>query len=143
MGYAKFRPRRSTELEWSLINPVLAEGELIMVLPDTGAGTGLVNMKMGDGIHHYNDLPYSFNPKMLTFEGGGIDLYNVLCIRGATREEWLKADPVLAKHELVYNSTDNSLIVGDGVSSFSELEAVGGTIYDFGDEEKMDPEETT
>ena len=37
--YAKIRPRRGTATEWSILNPVLAEGELGVEFPDSGVGT--------------------------------------------------------------------------------------------------------
>ena len=44
--------RRGNELDWQTINPLIAEGELCAEL-DTG------RYKIGDGIHHWNDLQYS------------------------------------------------------------------------------------
>lgn len=58
MAYVKLRPRRSTAAEWEYDNPVLTEGEMAIEVPVTGVGTGLVNVKFGDGVTHWNDIPY-------------------------------------------------------------------------------------
>jgi hypothetical protein len=44
--------RRGTAAEWSSVNPVLAQGELLLEL-DTG------RLKVGNGIGRWNDLPYA------------------------------------------------------------------------------------
>jgi len=46
--------RGSAEL-WTNVNPILGEGELALEL-DTD------RFKIGDGIHHWNDLPYASGP---------------------------------------------------------------------------------
>ena len=61
MAYVRIRPRRSTKNQWEYANPILSEGELAFEVPDTGVGTGLVNIKMGDGVTAWNALPYAFN----------------------------------------------------------------------------------
>ena len=43
--------RRDSAAHWTATNPILAEGELCIEL-DSG------KMKIGDGINHWNDLPY-------------------------------------------------------------------------------------
>jgi hypothetical protein len=47
--------RRGLAIEWSTVNPLLAEGELAVEL-DTGL------YKLGDGVRLWNDLPYSSGP---------------------------------------------------------------------------------
>lgn len=44
--------RRDTLANWSLYNPILAEGEVGYVLDDVN------RYKIGDGIHNWNDLPF-------------------------------------------------------------------------------------
>lgn len=44
--------RRGTAAEWSSVNPVLAQGELLLEL-DTG------RLKIGNGLNNWNDLPYA------------------------------------------------------------------------------------
>ena len=58
MSFAKIRPRRGTASEWSSVNPILAEGEEGIEVPESGVGTGKVKIKYGDGVKHWNDLPY-------------------------------------------------------------------------------------
>ena len=54
-----FKPRRGRVSVLAERNPLLLEGELIFECPDTGVGTGVVKVKIGDGVHQYNDLPYA------------------------------------------------------------------------------------
>lgn len=42
--------RRDTEERWRTINPILAEGEVGLVLDNVG-------FKIGDGVNSWNDLP--------------------------------------------------------------------------------------
>lgn len=58
MSFAKIRPRRGTATQWTTANPILAEGEIGIEVPDSGVGTGIVKMKFGDGVTAWNDLPY-------------------------------------------------------------------------------------
>lgn len=61
MAYVKIRPRRGTASAWEYANPILAEGEMAFEVPDTGVGTGLINIKQGDGQTAWVNLPYAFN----------------------------------------------------------------------------------
>ena len=47
----KFQLRRDTSTNWSSINPVLYAGE-------PGVETNTCQIKVGDGIHTWNQLPY-------------------------------------------------------------------------------------
>jgi hypothetical protein len=46
--------RRGTKSEWSVENPILAEGEIVAEI-DTR------QVKVGDGVTPYNLLPYGFD----------------------------------------------------------------------------------
>lgn len=46
-----FRLKRGTAVRWSEVNPILDQGEPGFVLDEN-------RLKIGDGIHHWNDLPY-------------------------------------------------------------------------------------
>lgn len=48
--------RRGTEAQWTAANPIIAEGELVAEL-DTG------RFKIGNGILHWVNLPYSSGPQ--------------------------------------------------------------------------------
>ena len=61
MAYVRIRPRRSTKAEWEFNNPILAEGEMGVEVPDTGVGTGTVQIKFGDGVRAWKDLPYGLS----------------------------------------------------------------------------------
>ena len=58
MSFYKIRPRSGTKAQWETANTILAEREIGYELPDGGVGTGVVKMKMGDGVTAWNDLPY-------------------------------------------------------------------------------------
>ena len=58
VGYTYIRPRRDTASAWTTANPVLAEGEIGIEVPDTGVGSGIVKIKFGDGVTAWKDLPY-------------------------------------------------------------------------------------
>ena len=135
MGYALIRPRRGTNTEWSLVNPVIEEGELIVVCPDSGVGTGLSKFKIGDGKTTYQNLPWAFDAGAAYINGGTVDAFNVISLRGGTTQEWEEANPVLELYEVVYDSTKNALKIGDGVSHFMDLKYCGGQeeqSFDFG-----------
>lgn len=61
MAYVKIRPRRGMASQWEYANPILSEGEMAFEVPDTGVGTGNINIKQGDGQTAWNNLPYAFN----------------------------------------------------------------------------------
>ena len=63
MAYVRIRPRRSTAEEWEYNNPILAEGEMGIEVPPTGVGTGTVQVKFGDGVTAWKDLPYGLSIK--------------------------------------------------------------------------------
>ena len=51
-----FKPKRGSHNVIARINPLLEEGEVVFEYPESGnRGLGLI--KMGDGVHRYNDLP--------------------------------------------------------------------------------------
>lgn len=53
------RGRKSTMLSDAKKDLILADGELFIEYPDTGIGTGRCNLKIGDGITSYENLPYA------------------------------------------------------------------------------------
>lgn len=65
MPYVKIRNRRGTPSQWEYANPILAEGEVAFEVPETGVGTGPINIKQGDGVSSWNNLPYAFNAATL------------------------------------------------------------------------------
>jgi len=136
--YAKIRPRRSTTTEWSVMNPVLAEGELGIEVPDSGVGTGLCKFKLGDGYTQWNDLPYAFDANSAqAIYGGNPFVSRDICLRSGTKDEWETEDPVLKFGEAVFDTTLIAFKVGDGEHSFTQLKYIGlwemEQDYDFGD----------
>ena len=134
-SFAKIRPRRGTLTMWSIENPLLDEGEFVLEVPDSGIGTGLSKIKIGDGIHRYNELPYSMDGEAANeIIGGSVIEQNshLIQLRSGTAEEWAEQDPIIRKNEIVFDETYNSMKVGDGVHHYSELSFIysGGVITD-------------
>ena len=146
MSYARIMPRRGTHDEWSLVNPILEYGELVVECPKTGVGTGLSKFKIGDGETAYNDLPYAFDgTSAQSLTGGSVDSFHLLTLRSGTTEEWKVANPVLEKNELIFDITANSFKVGDGKTNWSDLSYINGKSdveddWDCGDEDEVSTE---
>ena len=137
--YANIRPRRGTATGWSIINPILEEGELGIEVPDSGVGTGLSKFKIGDGYTQWNDLKYAFDANAAqAMYGGNVFVSRDICLRAGTTDEWETEDPVLKLGEVVIDITLMAFKIGDGEHSFTKLKYVGYTWqmeedYDFGD----------
>ena len=46
--------RRDTNANWTSNNPILLDGEVIIIYTDSGE----TRFKVGDGVNHYTDLPF-------------------------------------------------------------------------------------
>jgi hypothetical protein len=148
--YSIIKPRRGTLYENSVNNVLLAEGELIVEVPDTGVGTGLSKFKIGDGITRYNDLPYAFNGVAASaIDGGSASESSLIQFRSDSTENWEAIDPILAKGEMGYDTYYKWFKFGDGVSRWTQLSWFKDVIFeeedpdkeivDFGDEDEEDP----
>lgn len=73
MSYAKIRPRRGTATQWTTVNPILAEGEIGIEIPANGVGKGLVQIKFGDGVTKWSDLPYAVTESLTVVQNLDID----------------------------------------------------------------------
>jgi hypothetical protein len=63
------RPRRGKKATATTNNIVLKRGEVFFEVPDTGVGTGMGKIKMGDGTTAYGSLPYfneAIDPSTIT-----------------------------------------------------------------------------
>lgn len=121
-SYTRIRPRRGTSYEWTTLNPLLYEGELGVEVPSAGVGTGLSRFKIGDGINHWNDLPYAFDgTAAASINGGSATEFSVIQLRAAAHQTWIDANPTLATNEISYDTTYNSIKVGDGVTDWENL----------------------
>ncbi len=58
-GNARFKTKSDTLANWTKHNPVLLSGEPGVVTD----GTETEKIKFGDGVNHWNDLPYWKGPK--------------------------------------------------------------------------------
>lgn len=146
MGFSRIRPRRGTLYEWTAVNPVLSEGEIVIECPDDGVGTGLSKFKIGDGVNTYTVLPYAFDGQAAsTIIGGSAteSTANVISLRADAYTAWVTINPVLAANEIVYDQTNNAIKIGDGTTAWSSLsyikasEEVSGE-YDFGNEDSAE-----
>lgn len=81
--YTIIKPRRGTAKLWSMGNPVLAEYEIGIELPE---GEGQIKIKLGDGVTHWNDLPYCLDDTLSVVtvsqilnnsEAGGIKIIEI------------------------------------------------------------------
>jgi hypothetical protein len=79
--------RRDTEANWQSINPIVANGEQIIV--DTNSG---IKIKIGDGVKHFNELEYIDKPitDVLSQKANKSELnsINAAQLNGKTAEEF-------------------------------------------------------
>lgn len=143
MSYARIKPRRGTLYEWSTVNPILDEGELVVIYPDTGVGTGLCKFKIGDGVHKFTELAYAFDgAAAASIDGGSVENFHSINLRTGTTEEWMLVNPIIGKNEITYDSTANGFKVGNGVDTWEDLaytnskDEISG-ISDYGDEDAI------
>lgn len=60
MAYNIIRPRRGIKSMWDQFKSrVYKQGEMLVESPESGVGTGPVNIKFGDGVSSYENLPYA------------------------------------------------------------------------------------
>ena len=144
--YSKICPRRGTAALWAQYNPVLAYAEIGVEYPDSGLGTGEIKIKIGDGSTPWNDLAYGINPSIAhAIYGGTPESSNDIFLRQGSYTEWINRDPVLGNGEIIYDKTNNSIIIGDGVHKFSELSYIKASAlviddldFDVGDEDESE-----
>lgn len=75
---AQMQQRRDTRANWEATNPILLDGELGIVKDDRNL------YKVGDGVSHWNDLPYrGFDGTLAQSEGDSI---NAVMSQKATTE---------------------------------------------------------
>ena len=131
MAYSKIRPRRDTLAGWQNINPVLNEGEFVIEAPETGVGTGLIKVKIGDGFKRYMDLPYAFDGTAANaIYGGDPYEWHDIYIRTGTTAEWEDANPILGLGEITWDSDELRFKIGDGVHNWTDLKYIGGIDMD-------------
>jgi hypothetical protein len=122
------------------VNPILAEGEIVIEAPDSGVGTGLSRFKIGDGVTRYKQLPYAFDGASAhEIIGGDPNTFNLITLRSGSAALWTSVNPVLSLGEPGFDTTNNSIKIGDGVKRWTELKYIdaGDSVtgdYDFGDE---------
>lgn len=129
--------RHGTLDQWLATNPVLALGELGFI-SDTN------ELVVGDGVTSFSDLKRFLNQSqvattvvngyMSAADKQFLNLHNLgnnrllvdgsidqIKLRYATLTEWTNANPVLAKGELGIIIDANTIVIGDGITSFNNL----------------------
>lgn len=99
-------PRGGTAALWASRNPVLAFREL-------GVETDTKKMKVGDGVTHWNDLPYVTGP----VDGDNVDLQ----IKRDTETNLAASTTPIPDGTLVYNQTTGRMKIGDGETLWPNL----------------------
>ena len=128
-AYAKILPRRGTNAQWKTMNPIPLEGELCIECPDTGIGTGRVNVKIGDGTTRYSDLEYALigatSESDMVDGGTAVDEDHKILLRADTDANYISANIMYANREILC-ILDNSgnlvdFKVGDGHTRYQDL----------------------
>jgi len=99
-------PRGGDAALWASRNTVLALREL-------GVETDTKKMKIGDGVTHWNDLPYITGP----VDGDNVDLQ----VKRDTDVNLSALTTPFLSGQLVYGQTTGKTVIGDGESLFDEL----------------------
>ena len=128
-AYAKILPRRGTNAQWKTMNPIPLEGELCIECPDTGIGTGRVNVKIGDGVTHYSDLPYGLigatADTPLVDGGDARDEDHKILLRADTDDNYKTANVLYSAKEILCIIDENGELVdfkvGDGTTQYADL----------------------
>ena len=108
--------RRDTLANWTSINPVLAQGELIEVLPE---GNGPVRFKIGDGVHTWTELDYLYDASLLE---KAVQYNGSTAVGSATRGVYVAADGTATAMTYELNKT----VPAD--AAFTDDSAIWGNI---------------
>jgi len=102
---------------WTIENKVIDKDEIIVVKDND-----TVKLKLGDGVSHFNDLPY------ITTEFN-IDIDQTPITKYDTESNWITEDPIPREGEIITSKVDNEirLKVGDGINRFSDLPYISAT----------------
>ena len=115
----RIKHKRDTSLNWTINNPVLLNGEIILV--DIVGGNGELRAKIGDGIKTYTQLPFS--DEILR------DLINDSKV---TIDDALSSTSTNPVQNKVINAAINDLntLIGDGVKEDMPLYINRGKLAD-------------
>lgn len=94
------KPRRGLKSTAIRKGIVLRKGEIFFEVPDSGVGTGVTKVKLGDGYTSYENLPYAIDPE----KSGVADLGGTLL-----EFEELDSDNISIETALENINTGNSL----------------------------------
>lgn len=103
----KFRLRRGVSSAWARVNPVLLYGE-------PGFEKDTNKLKIGDGVNHWNDLPYlnqdfeiGKDGKSIVYQNDKLSLYGYanaavgqLPVKGENNLEWIDQVQPISEEEI-------------------------------------------
>ena len=118
---AVIKPRRGIKSLWDTYkNRVYKEGEMLVESPESGVGTGAVNVKFGDGVTNYANLPYAIQAPISE------------CVNGSDKPLTSGAGYNLKKQ--IDNTTANLAVERSRIDNLAKLEEGSTT----GDAELID-----
>ena len=69
--------RNDTPYNWSLANPILSKGEVGCAID---SDKGIVTVKIGDGVHHWNELEMRMGTKETELNQAGKTMSEAMCM---------------------------------------------------------------
>ena len=101
MAY-KLKPKRGSKARAEELNILLDAGEIFLEKPENGLGTGPGNIKVGDGVTRYADLPYFIASESISYD---ID---------ELKEKTAELETVTANHETDIQNLEHDSEEQDG-----------------------------
>lgn len=109
MAYNIIRPRRGIKSLWNTYKSrIYKNGEMLVESPETGVGSGPVNIKFGDGITDYEHLPYGVMAPISAPDANSQAPLNTEAVMKAIEEYASVPDDVLVEGDVVNNLTSTS-----------------------------------
>lgn len=112
--------RRDTKARWAEVNPVLMEGEV-------GLEIDTKNIKMGDGVHAWNELEYGIGIENITSELG--DSENLAASQKLVTDKFNKLDNIVSKFKSLGFYSSSNIILGEPyIDNDTNIEVVDVTL---------------
>lgn len=103
MAYNIIRPRRGIKSLWQQYKGrVYKQGEMLVESPETGVGTGPVNIKFGDGVTDYEHLPYAVQAPTDMIEEGNKAPVSSDAVYNASKLLLSRSDITLEGNEVIF-----------------------------------------
>lgn len=107
----RMRQKRDTSANWEQNNPIILDGEIILV--DTADGE--LRAKIGDGVKNYSELPYADESIKVIYVGGG----------DMPADYEVQIDPSGTTDGIVSYTAGTGISIVDGVISINLVDAEG------------------